>query len=170
MGLLENRHHLVGLGIHLNSKRIDAGMNGIHPGMNGGCLKSRQGMTGNAVRPDDALGLQAIENFHLFFVAVGPIRGRHTMQKNQIDIIRAEFFEESADDDIGIRSFRLRQPSPAQPDFGNEHIFLAPNAFKSIGQIGMAAVKVGGIKPANPPFEAAAGQFIEFFFSEAGLV
>ena len=77
-------------------------MNGIHPGFVGRGFQGTEGVAGDAVRPDNALLFKPVHNVHLLAQLFRPGGGFDTVQQHQIDVVSANFLQESMDDDVRV--------------------------------------------------------------------
>jgi len=77
------------------------------------------------------------------------------MQQDQINIVGAQFFQESFDNDVGIRAFLIGNAARLEPDFADDGIIVARNPFDGRDDVRMSAVKISQVEHAHPAIERA---------------
>ena len=127
-------------------------------------------MAGNTVGANDAFVFKVCENVHLLAQFFGPFGGLDAVQQDQIDVIGSQFPEKSLNDDVRVWPLFFGNAAGTPPDFADDHVIIARNAFERRQQVRMGAVEVGKVEDADAAVIASFDQFLEFLFAKPRLV
>ena len=114
--------------------------------------------------PDDALVLGFREDVHDAAVTGGPVVFGDAVDENDVDVVNAEFFAEAVE-------IATEAGGVTVVGFGHDDDFVAGELLEGGGDVGMAAVGVGGVEEAEAVFVVAVDeQAGEAAHTETGLV
>jgi len=73
LDLAQDGHDFGGWAVHAHLEGVDAGVDGVHPGLACGGLEGLEGVAGDAVGADDAFLFEFGQDFHLAAQFRGPV-------------------------------------------------------------------------------------------------
>jgi hypothetical protein len=99
-----------------------------------------------------------------------PLGGPDAVQQNQVNVIRADFFKKTRNDYVSIGPFLFRYAALVPPDFADDKIFVALNAFQRGDQVRMRTIKVGEIEDPDASVVGGIEERLKFLLAHPGLV
>src|SRR6267143_1355681 len=150
-------------GVHKSANGIDTDEIDIDPGRFGGGAQSFDAMARAAVSANDALLFGFGENVHDPFVALGPVAFGEAVHEADVDVIGAK---------LAAKTIQVVASGGGitRPGFSEDGNLVAGDMLEGFGDVGMAAVGIGGVEEAQALVVAIEEQVGEAFDAKGSLV
>src|SRR2546428_12333002 len=129
----------IGIGIHESTNGVDSNEVDFDPGRLCGGAKRLDAVARTAMSANDALFFGFGKHIHDALVTLDPIAFGEAVHKAYVDIVSAKFASETVE--VGASGGGV-----ARPRFGEHGDSIARDMLERIGNVRMAAVRIGRVK------------------------
>src|ERR1035437_7986840 len=92
------------------------------------------------------------------------------MQQHQVEVVGADFLEETVHRRLGSGALRFRQAAGVKPNFGDDRVFVAGYCLQGRQEIRMGAVEVSQVENADAPVVTTLEQSLQLLLPHPRMI